>query len=288
MHRDRRLAFWFLLPGLVLVGGFIVLPIGLAVQLSFFRLTSFVSKPTFVGLANYVALSQDARFWNALWNGTVYTGACIGLQTGLGILLALILHQAFLGQRFARGANLVPYILPTVVVSLVWRWMLDANLGLITVGLRNLGLGTIPWFEGTQMAMVTVVLVSVWAWTPFVTTCFLAGLQTIPEELYESARVDGANVVQQFFRITLPVLRPVLAVVIVLRGIWMFNKFDIIWLLTAGGPLQATEHLPILAYVKAFGLFDVGGGTAVATASFLILAVFVWGCFRVFPMEDVQ
>jgi multiple sugar transport system permease protein len=285
MGNDRRLALGFLLPGLLLVTGFIIVPIALAIQLSMYKLESFLSTPTFTGVANFVSLAQDSRFWNALWNGTVYTVLCIVLQTGLGIALALVLNEQFPGRAFVRGAVLVPYILPTVVVALVWRWMLDANLGIVTSWLRWIGFQP-AWTDDPRMAMTLVVIASVWAWTPFVTVSFLAGLQTIPTALYESAEVDGAGTIQQFFRITLPVLKPVLAVIVLLRGIWMFNKFDIVWLLTGGGPLQATEHLPILAYVKTFGLFDVGGGTAVATASFVILAVFIVIYFRAFPLEE--
>jgi multiple sugar transport system permease protein len=133
---------------------------------------------------------------------------------------------------------------------------------------------------------MSVVLASVWLWTPFVTICVLAGLQTIPPALYEAARVDGAGPMARFVHVTLPQLKPVLTVVVLLRAVWMFNKFDIIWLLTRGGPLGATEHLPILAYRKAFSLFDVGGGAAVATVSFLILMTVVTIYIRLFPLEE--
>jgi len=134
----------------------------------------------------------------------------------------------------------------------------------------------------------TIVLVSVWIWTPFVVTCVLAGLQTIPVQLYEAARVDGAGAWKQFWHITLPGLRSVLIVVILLRGIWMFNKFDVIWLLTKGGPLNETETLPTLAYRKAFLEFDLGGGAAVATISFLMLASIILIYLRVFPIDEAK
>ncbi|CAN0571179.1 unnamed protein product [Laminaria digitata] len=131
-------------------------------------------------------------------------------------------------------------------------------------------------------------MVSVWLWTPFVTTAFLAGLQTVPTSLYEAAKVDGTNAFQRFYHITLPMLKPVLIVVVLLRAVWTFNKFDVIWLLTGGGPVGSTEHLAILSYTTAFAKFDIGGGAAVATLSFLFLAITVFVYFRIFPLDEEE
>ena len=133
--------------------------------------------------------------------------------------------------------------------------------------------------------MLTVVVVSVWLWMLFVTVAFLAGLQNVPTVLYEAARVDGASAMQRFWHITLPQLRPVLTVVVLLRTIWMFNKFDIVWLLTRGGPMRSTEHLPVLAYRKAFVAYDVGMGAAISSLSFLMLAAIILIYLRIFPLE---
>jgi len=228
----------------------------------------------------------EARFWNALLNGVVYAAASVLLQVLIGLPMALLLNLRFRGQALVRGAALVPYVIPTVVVVFTWKWMLDENVGIVNHALKQLGLGPVTWFSSPAMAMVSTVLVGVWAWTPFVTITFLAGLQTVNEELYEAARVDGASAWQRLRYVTLPVLRPILVIIILLRTIWMFNKFDVIWLLTRGGPLQATEHLPILAYQKAFGLYDVGGGAAVATINFLMLLAVVAIYFRFVRMEE--
>jgi multiple sugar transport system permease protein len=219
-------------------------------------------------------------------NGLVYSVAAIVLQVVIGIAFAMVLNQPFFGQRLVRGIATLPYLLPTVVVALTFQWLSDGSVGLLTVLARDFGFGTIPWFEQPATARMSVVLASVWLWTPFVTICVLAGLQTIPPALYEAARVDGAGPMARFVHVTLPQLKPVLTVVVLLRAVWMFNKFDIIWLLTRGGPLGATEHLPILAYRKAFSLFDVGGGAAVATVSFLILMTVVTIYIRLFPLEE--
>lgn len=239
-----------------------------------------------MGLSNYGTVLTEARFWHALLNGILYAAASVVLQVLIGLPIALLLNLPFRGRALVRGAALVPYVIPTVVVVFTWKWMLDENVGIVNHALARLGLGSVSWFSSPAMAMVSTVLVGVWAWTPFVTITFLAGLQTVDEELYEAARVDGAGAWQRLRHVTLPVLRPILVIIVLLRAIWMFNKFDVIWLLTRGGPLQATEHLPILAYQKAFGLYDVGGGAAVATINFLLLLVVVAIYFRFLRVEE--
>src|SRR5262249_12275808 len=155
-------------------------------------------------------------------------------------------------RRTVRGIIILPYLLPTLIVALTCKWMLNDPIGIVTVLLKDLGFGAANWLGNERTAMPVVILVSVWMWTPFVTVAFLAGMQNVPPELYEAAKVDGAGAWRRFWHVTLPQLRPVLTVIVLLRTIWMFNKFDIIWLLTRGGPLHATEHLPVLAYRKAF------------------------------------
>ena len=280
----------WLLPGFLAVGVvatlfLIIGPALYAVSLSFYDMPSLTAKPVWVGLAKYAEVLASAEFWNAMWNGILYAGLSIVLQVVLGIGFALLLNQNFIGRTLLRGLAFLPYLLPTVVAVLVFKWMVDGSLGIITILMDDWGLPPIWWFETETASMVSVILISVWLWTPFVTTTFLAGLQTVPSQLYEAARVDGAGPVRRFFHVTLPALRPILTVVILLRAVWMFNKFDVIWLTTGGGPLGATEHLPVLAYREAFALYDIGTGAAVATISFVVLMVAVAIYFRIFPME---
>jgi multiple sugar transport system permease protein len=287
MRSRNDWVIWAILGiGLGVTAAFVLVPVANALWLSLHSASSFVERPRWVGLANYTRTLADPAFFNALGNGLIYAGFSIVLQVLLGLGFAMVLDIAFPFRRVVRALAVLPYLLPTVVVALTFQWLTDGANGLITIAAIELGLGTIPWFEHPATAMGTVVLASVWLWTPFVTICVLAGLQGIPLALYEAARVDGAGAVARFWHITLPQLRPVLTVVVLLRAIWMFNKFDIIWLLTKGGPLGATEHLPILAYKRAFSLFDVGGGAAVATLSFLILTALVMLYFRLFPLEE--
>ena len=282
---SKATIYSFLGVGMAVTLALIVAPVVYAISLSFYRLDSFVGTPQWVGLGNYIAVLSLPEFWSALINGLIYSFGSIVLQLVLGIGFALVLNEVFPGRNFVRGLSILPYLLPTVVVVLTFKWMVDGSIGIITAGIAALGLPPVNWFESPGAAMTSVIFVSVWMWTPFVTTCFLAALQTVPASLYEAARVDGTTAVQRFFHITLPMLKPILTVVVLLRAIWMFNKFDVIWLLTRCGPVGATEHLAILSYRHAFSLFDIGGGAAIATISFLILSAVVFVYFRLFPLE---
>lgn len=283
--RSDAIILGFFVLGCIVTGVFILYPAFYAIQLSFFDSPSVIARGDFVWFGNYLRVLDNPDFWNALGNGFVFAGLSIVLQIGLGIGIAMILNSAIPAKSVVRGIAILPYLLPTVVVALTFSWMMQSN-GVLTVGGEMIGLGTINWFETPNAAMASIILLSVWIWTPFVVVSILAGLQSIPQDLYSAAKVDGANALQRFWHITLPQLRPVLTVVVLLRGIWMFNKFDIVWLMTKGGPLQATEHLPILAYREAFTRFDMGSGAAIATLSFLILSAIVFVYFYFFPIEE--
>ena len=276
----------FLAAGLLVVGVVIGIPLVHAIQLSLYRLESFVGEPEWVGLANYARVVSEPEFWSAFGNGAVIALASIALQVALGIAIAMVLNETFVGQGLARGIMILPYLLPTVVACLTFEWLLDGSYGYVKSLLANVGLPMVDWSASRGPATATIVFVSVWIWTPFVVTCVLAGLQSIPRQLYEAAKVDGAGAWQRFWHVTIPGLKPVLTVVVLLRGIWMFNKFDVVWLLTKGGPVNSTETLPVLAYRKTFQAFDVGGGAAVATISFLILSAVILVYLRLFPLDD--
>jgi len=284
-RRDWTL-IWFLLIGVVVVAAIIGVPLLHAIQLSLYKMESFVGDPQWVGWDNYARVLADADFWRAFGNGTVIALLSIGLQLVFGVGIAMVLNQTFVGQSIARGLMILPYLLPTVVACLTFEWLLDGSYGLVKAMLSSAGLPMFDWSATRWSATATIVLVSVWIWTPFVVTCVLAGLQGIPRQLYEAAEVDGAGPIARFWHVTVAGLKPVLTVVILLRGIWMFNKFDVVWLLTKGGPLNSTETLPVLAYRRAFQAFDVGGGAAVATISFAILAVVIAVYLRLFPLDD--
>ena len=287
MNQDWRVAALFLASVLTLgliVGGPLVYSIGL----SFYASESFISPSRWVGLGNYLELLADPLFWKALGNGLTIAVVAIVLQVSFGVSIALVLNRQFFGRSLVRAVAVLPSLLPTVVACLVVQWMLDPNYGLLKSILSSFGVGMFDWGANPATAMGVIVMVSVWIWTPFVVTCVLAGLQGIPAQLYEAAHVDGASAWKQFWHITLPGLRSVMIVVILLRGIWMFNKFDVVWLLTKGGPLNETETLPTLAFRRAFVEFNLGGGAAVATMSFLLLAIVILVYLRLFPIDETR
>lgn len=287
MVQDRRIVALFI--GSISLLAFIIGgPLIYTVMLSFYSARSFMSEPEWVGLSNYIKVLQDPLFWNSLTNGLTIALSSIVLQVVLGVGIAMVLNKRFVGQTIARSIAILPYFLPTVVACLVAQWILEPNYGLVKTALASIGVGMLDWSSHAFTAKGTIILVSVWLWTPFVVTCVLAGLQTIPTQLYEAARVDGAGAWTQFWHITIPGLRSVLIVVILLRGIWMFNKFDLIWLLTKGGPLNQTETLPTLAYRKSFIEYNLGGGAAVATISFLLLSGVILIYLRLFPIDDAK
>ncbi|WP_233269404.1 carbohydrate ABC transporter permease [Alteribacillus sp. YIM 98480] len=270
--RDVPLILAFLVPGLTVFTVVTVVPSGFAVSYSFYEASSFVGQPTFVLFDNYVALIQDQRFWRDVWQTFIYAFSAVSLQIVVGIIIALILNQHFKGRDFLRGVSVVPYIIPVIVVTIGWEWILDTNFGVVNYVIGLFGFGGVH-FLSANMAMFTAVLLSVWTWTPFVTLVFLSGLQTISNELYESARLDGANSWQQFWLITLPMMKDILITIVLLRGLWMFNKFDLMWLLTGGGPLERTETLPIYTYLNTFNLNRVGYGATVAVSSAVIMLI---------------
>ncbi len=272
--RENRLGLLLLLPTLALMAGFVVFPVVYACWLSLNQSDPFSQATTFVGLANFQNLLQGDDFWHSLRVGFSFTLATVSFQVLLGTAVALVLHQSFHGRGVARALTLFPFIMPTIVSVLIWRWLFNDTYGIVNFLLKASGLIRAPivWFGTPGMAMLSVVLMNVWQFFPFVVITLLARLATIPEDQYEAARIDGASAPQQFWFITLPHLKTILAVVILLRGIWMFQKFEPIYLLTQGGPLRATQHLPILAYNELFVNFRMGFAAAVAVLSFLILA----------------
>ncbi|MEQ8898399.1 MAG: sugar ABC transporter permease [Roseovarius sp.] len=284
--RGERTLYSILGVAVLLTGLLILYPAYHALELSFQKLDSFVSEPEWVGFANYGTVLRLPEFWAAFGRGIVFALSTITLQVVFGIAFAMLLNAQIPLKPLVRGITVLPYLLPTIIVALTFQWMLDPTNGVMSDAVGLFGMDYIPWGENGAVAMSLVIFLSVWIWTPFVTLAFLAGLQSVPDELYEAARVDGATAWQRFWHITLPQLRPVLTVVVLLRAIWMFNKFDIIWLTTRGGPLEATEHLPVLAYRKTFEMYQLGEGAAVSAISFLILSVFIFVYFYFFPLDE--
>ena len=283
----QKAGFVLIVPSVFLVCSLLVYPVLYGVWLSFFKKHSFFPDQRFVGLANYVYVMKDPEFWMSVWYGTVYSVSTIVLQIVIGVIAALIVNEAFRGRNFVRGVILFPYMIPTVVAIILWKWLLNNQFGLVNYLLLALGIVQDPvsWM-GKDHIMTSLILISVWEFFPFVLLSVLARMQSIPPVLYEAAKVDGAGVFRRFFHVTLPQLRNVLFVVILLRSIWMFTKFDTVWLLTQGGGAEKyIRTLPVYAYMRTFMYYQAGLGSTLAVLMFVILIVSTAVYFKMFRRE---
>ncbi|HYZ25216.1 MAG TPA: sugar ABC transporter permease [Rhodopila sp.] len=227
----------------------------------------------FVGLANYVLALGDPVFWESLVHSLVWVVCAVTLQFTLGFAGALLLNRSFGWRDIARALIVVPWALPSVIIGLIWTWMLDFNLGVLNVLGVRLGLlsAAIPWLGQLDTAMAGVILAIVWQGFPFFAITLLAGLQAIPSELYEAAEIDGAGMFSQFWHITVPGLADVIATALLLRMIWVANSLDLILVMTGGGPGTATQTLPLHAFLTAWSGGNYGQGSAMAVLLTLIL-----------------
>lgn len=272
--KERLFSYSLLIPLFLMVAGIQLFPIIYAFVLSFTDRQLFSTSSNFVGLKNYISIMESQEFWQTLMNNVIYAGSCVIFQVTAGLSTSLLLVRKFRGNYYFRAIVTFPYLVPTIVAVLIFKWMFSDVFGIVNQGLIYLGLlnQKVGWFDADR-AMFSVILVSVWRFFPFAILLFVPALEAIPKELYEAAKVDGASPVQQFFHVTLPQIKEILFVVIILRGIWMFNNFNVIWLLTGGGPAGMTQHLPILSYLQAFQEFDIGLGSATSIAGLLVLLV---------------
>jgi multiple sugar transport system permease protein len=274
-RRERRLGVLLIIPTLIVMGSMIIYPFVDAILISFTKKIAIEKDMSFVGMENYKTIFEDEEYWRSFRNGLVWTSSCIFFEISIGTGIALVLHQRFKGRSVIRGMVLFPYLVPTVVATLVWQWMFNDVYGIVNHALFYFGIidSPIVWLGSPLSAMISCILVTVWKFFPFVVIVVLARLQTIPQELYEAAKVDGAASWRCFWHITLPQLKSVMVIVLLLRGLWTYKNFDVIYLLTGGGPIGTTQNLPVLAYNTAIGNMDMGMAAAIAVTIFFFLAV---------------
>ncbi len=288
---DNRIGVLFILPFVVAALVFMVYPVAEAVRLAFFHHNPLnPAGSRFAGLDNFRTIFADPLFWQSLRQAAVWTGSSIAMQTVIGVALALLLHLPLRGIAIFRGLLLFPYIVPTVVIALVLQWMLNAETGVVNWTLRGAGLidENIYWLAQPDMAMLSTIMLNVWKYTPFVTICVLARLQTIPLELYDAAKVDGAGALRRFVDITLPQLAEVLVVVVIFRTIWTFNKFEEIYLLTKGGPGTSTFNLAIYSFEQSVANLKMGVGAATGVIMMGMLFIGSLIYIRVFRFDEEE
>lgn len=278
-----------LVPALVLVLGLILYPVVYSFWLSFHSKHAYLPITNFIAFENYRRLFFESEdFWRSIKLGAVYAFGSVSLQLILGVSAALLLNQTFVGRTFIRGVTLFPYMVPTVVVVILFRWLFNDQFGFFPYAMDLLGLDreTFLWMS-PEYVMLTVILISTWTFFPFVVIGTLARLQTIDPELYAAAKVDGAGVIRRFIHVTLPQISNVLFVIVLLRFIFMFTKFDVIWLLTgASGLGYFVRTLPIFTFTVTFNQLQVGAGAALSVIMFLILAGFAFLYFKLFSRDE--
>jgi multiple sugar transport system permease protein len=296
LGRDWRLAALFIGPTLVLVTGLILYPIVSSIITS--TTERHGAETVFVGLNNYVDLFSDTVFHKGVLNSFVFTAYAEIFKVTLGLIAAMMLHHMRRGRAILAGIILLPWVVPTVVTAFTWRSLFDPIFGSVNTLLTDSGIGPAmagiglvdrwpaEWLSDPELAMPAVILVNVWKGIPFFAVTFLAGLKAIDSGLYEAAMVDGASPWQRFVHITLPGLRPVMIVTVLLSSIWTFNNFDLIWLMTQGGPGDATAPYVMVAYSKAILQLQLGAGAAVTVVMLPIIGVLVVFLVRMMRRGD--
>lgn len=235
----------------------------------------------FAGLENYTKMGADPRFWNSLWLTAVYTACTVVLQVVIGLSLALLVLQIPRGQGLLRVAAILPIVLAPVVVGLFWRTLvLSPDVGLVDLVTRSLGLGSHNWLGDPQLALISVIAIHTWQWTPFAFLVLLATLATLPPDVYEAARLDRASAWQRFWHITLPLIRPAVVMVVILRTMTALSAFAAIFAATGGGPGTSTEILNLYAYRTSFTELNIGYGSALAMVLLAITLFVSWLLFR--------
>jgi len=284
-RQEQLTGYLTIAPAFILILGLTLYPVAYSIWLSLLEKHSFFPQQRFVGLENYFYLWKDTEFWSSLWLGVVYSAWTILFQVILGVAAALVLNETFVGRGLVRAIVLFPYMIPTIVAVILWKWLLNDIYGVVNYWMLAFGVVREPicWL-GADCIMLSLILMSIWQFFPFVLLSILARLQTIPPELYEAAKVDGASAMRRFVHITLLQIRGILFVVILLRSIWMFTKFDTVWLMGEGaGAGRFIRTLPVYAYMRTLTYYQAGLGAALAVIMFAILVVctiIYFGLFR--------
>lgn len=276
MKRYKRVSlvtYLYILPILVLIGIIFIYPLSQVLISSFYNIRLGAQEGIFVGLDNYRLIFSEPVFWKSVRTSFIWTFGNLILQLIIPLGVAILLNQKLRGMHFARTLILLPWIIPMVALAVSMRWMLLPGIGIFNEILENTIGAQISFLGSRSAAMPTLIILNTWKWLPFGTLLILTALQTIPSEVYEAARVDGANFWKQFIYITFPLLGKVIWFMGYLILVWNFNTFDTIWLTTEGGPGHVMQTLTILVYRRAFKVFRLGEGAAIATIGAALLMV---------------
>jgi len=270
---ESGLAFFFLLPACVFLLLFMFYPIVYVILMSFFKVNKLGDLVSFSGLANFRFMFDRPEFWQIIVRSCVWTASAVAVKTGIGLVIALLLNVDFRGRKVARGLVIIPWASSVPISAMIWQWTYNNDFGLLNHTLRTLRIFGEPpiWLAEPRPAFFANLWVDIWCGIPFMALVFLAGLQAIPQELYEAAEVDGATPLAKFRFVTLPLLSNVLTVATLLSILWTFNDFNVIYVLTGGGPGTSTDILITYIYKYAFQYLRFGPAAAMAVITFVIL-----------------
>ncbi|MBF1999938.1 MAG: sugar ABC transporter permease [Synechococcales cyanobacterium C42_A2020_086] len=278
--REQRTGWLLLIPALLVLLLVYAYPIGRSFWLSLYTQNLGTElQPVFSGFENYGRMAQDGRFWQSIFNTTVFTLSSLFFELVIGMGIALVLNQAFRGRSAVRTIAIIPWALPTALIATTWAWIFNAEFGvwndiLMRLNIIPQGQG-INWLGEPTLAMMAVIAADVWKTTPFISILLLAGLQSIPGDLYEAHAIDGATAWQSFRQITLPLLMPQILIAALFRFAQAFGIFDLIQVMTGGGPAGATETVSIYVYATIMRYLDFGYGAALVVITFIVLIVAV-------------
>jgi ABC-type sugar transport system permease subunit len=292
-QQDARVAWLLVAPSLIIILGIALQPILTTLYLSFFEAPSGINLPrTFVGFGNYWEMVSDPVFWQTIGRTFYFTLVSVGLELVLGLAIAQLIHSRPPGWQFLRVSLIIPWAIPTIVNGSMWRWIYDADFGALNGLLMQLGLiqHYNVWLVNPGWAMNLVILADLWHVVHFVALILQAALATLPVELEEAAAVDGANVWQRFWYIRLPLLRPAILVALIIRSVEAFRVFDIVYIITRGGPAFATITITYLTYLETFTYGQLGSGAALSflISIFTLAMAFVYIRFLYHPSEESQ
>ena len=285
---DRRTHLLLIVPGLVLLALIVVYPVVYNVANSFTNLNLSFPVTSWVGLDNYARVIADPAFYAAIGRTLVWTIASVAGQLLLGFVAAVALQNLRRGQTAFRVGLIIPWAFPSIVLAFSWKFMLDPMYGVVNDVLMRLGLITEPiaFLGNASTAMPSLIAMNIWFGFPFMMVALLAGMQSIPTEQYESARVDGAGFWGELLHVTIPGLRGLIGSLVVLRTIWVFNNFDFVYLTSGGGPIDATQTLPLYAFQIGWTSFNVGRMGAVSVVTLVILAAITAVYLRLFRSRE--
>lgn len=270
---DLPSAILFLSPTLVIFSTFILFPVFFSFYLSFQKWNMFSGEATYVGLDNYIRMFESAEFWIVLKNTAIYTLGTIPLNMALSLAIAYVLNKKLAGKKFLRTAFFAPVIISPVAAAVIWRWMYDPNFGLVNYFIGFFGFDAVNWLNEPTAAMFALIIMGVWKTFGINMVMFSAGLQGIPDSYYEAAELDGAGKFAKFWHITIPMLAPTTFFIMIMSMISSFQVFDLVYVLTSGGPLGSTKVLVFYVYEYAFKFFEMGYASAISYFLFALLFV---------------